>query len=247
MRPYADTVEQALRLALRLSPGGIPEPPPEARTLIVAFAADQGLAGNYSDGVVTSAMALAESLPGEVDTICIGYRALELMRLRGVEPLSVHRAPGSIEGIVSEIPDLAAQVFTAYRERGAEQLYFVYSRYESLGRYEQMHRRVLPPESELVEGAATAEAGYPPLLTAPAEQVLGHFLEEYFFVEFNRALLEGHASENGARLASMTSAASNIDERLDDLTQQYQSERQTVITSELLDVVSGAEAQREED
>lgn len=247
MRPYAEVVERALRLAMRLSDAGQAEIPEDARSLVVVFAADQGLAGNYSDRVVTAALEFAGELGGPVDLVCIGYRGLESMKMRGTNPIAVYRAPGSIEGIVSDIPDLAAQIFTAFRRRAAQRLYFVYSRYEGLGRYEEMHRRVLPPADDVTAGADQPVAGYPPLLTGPPRDILGNFIEEYFYVEFYRALLESHASENGARLASMTSASSNIDDRLGDLTQQYQSERQEVITSELLDVVSGAEAQRDED
>ncbi|MDP6107267.1 MAG: FoF1 ATP synthase subunit gamma, partial [Candidatus Brocadiia bacterium] len=81
--------------------------------------------------------------------------------------------------------------------------------------------------------------------TASPDELLGNLAEEYFFIQLYRALLEDHASENGARLLAMTAASSNIDDSLAELTKDYQSARQDAITGELLDVVGGAEALRE--
>jgi len=67
-------------------------------------------------------------------------------------------------------------------------------------------------------------------------------MEEYFFINLFGTLLESHGSEIGARLLAMTAAAANIDKRLVSLTKNYQNARQEMVTSELLDVVGGAEA-----
>lgn len=67
-------------------------------------------------------------------------------------------------------------------------------------------------------------------------------MREYLFVSLQRAFAELLASENASRLASMQAAEGNIDETLSDLNSQYRRERQSTITSELLDIVSGFEA-----
>ena len=83
---------------------------------------------------------------------------------------------------------------------------------------------------------------YEPLLGSPARELVGYLAEEYFFIQLYRALLESHSSENGARLLAMTAASGNIDDRFDEVTREFRSVRQDAITSELLDVVAGAEA-----
>jgi len=103
-------------------------------------------------------------------------------------------------------------------------------------------RPVLPPRPEQLAEAQREQFRAAPILTAPAGELLGALIEEYFFIQLYRALLESHASENGARLVAMTSASSNIDDALASLTKQFQSLRQDAITAEMLDVVSGAEA-----
>ena len=242
IRPYADVVETAMRVTLDRVPADRLEPGADAPTMAVVFASDQGLCGTYNDRVARSAVAFVHEASAPVDVVAVGQRGAQLLRLRGVEPVLAMRAPTSLEGIRSQLPDLADHVFQAYATRDAERLVFIYNAYEGMGRFKPSSRRVLPPAREALEAVDPDRFTYEPILTAPPMQLLGHFIEEYFYIELYRGLLEGHASENGARLLSMTAASTNIDKRLIELTQAFQSVRQDVITAELLDVVGGAEA-----
>lgn len=246
IRPYADVVTTALSLVLERSEMGPVEPPDDAPSLAVVFASDQGLAGPYNDRVVAAALAFRERMAGRVDFIAIGLRGRNLLALRGVEPVLATRTPSSLEGIKAQVPELAARIFDAFHQCGAEQAFFIFNVYESMGRFEECVRRIMPPVRHELTPGEERTFTYEPILTAPPAELLGHLIEEYFFVELYRSLLESHASENGARLTSMTSAASNVDDRLAELRQQFQSVRQESITSELMDVVSGSEALRGE-
>ncbi|MFC1453516.1 F0F1 ATP synthase subunit gamma, partial [Verrucomicrobiota bacterium] len=134
-----------------------------------------------------------------------------------------------------------AEVFDAYLSSGGTEMLFIFNVYGGMGRSNEQVRTVLPPSIEDM-GEDRPGFSYGPILTASPGELLGHLVEEYFFIELYRALLESHSSENGARLLAMTSAGSNIKERSADLTQEFQSARQDAITAELLDVVGGAEA-----
>ena len=81
-----------------------------------------------------------------------------------------------------------------------------------------------------------------PQFTMAQEQLFAALIRQYFFVYFYRACAESLASENASRLASMQIAQKNIAERLEELNRQYQQQRQTAITNELIDIVSGFEA-----
>ncbi|MFO7955965.1 MAG: FoF1 ATP synthase subunit gamma [Candidatus Brocadiia bacterium] len=247
IRPYADIVTTALSETLERPEVERTEPSEEARCLAVVFAGDQGLAGSYNDRIVTAAREFREQTAGPVDIFCIGLRGANLLEMRGVRPVGATRTPSSLEGIESRMPELAARIFELYRDCGAEQMYFVYTFYESMGRFDERVRRIVPPVREALRPGLERRFSYQPILTAPPSELLPHLIEEYFFVELYRSLLESHASENGARLTAMTSAATNVEDRLEDLQQQYQHVRQESITSELMDVVSGAEAQSKDD
>jgi len=237
----AEAVAMALSVALGRGAGALAELPEDAPGLAVVFASDQGLCGTYNERIVEAALEHGRSAPGRVEFIVVGHRGRDLLSMRGTEPVLALGAPGSLEAIRSRITDVAAEIYRAYGESGAQRLFFVYNEYEGMGRYRETVRRVLPPPGDDLAGAESPFS-YEPILTAPPRDVLARLAEEYFFIELCRALLESHASENGARLTSMTSASTNVDNRVADLTKQYQTARQDEITAELLEVVSGAEA-----
>ena len=78
------------------------------------------------------------------------------------------------------------------------------------------------------------------------DRLFSALVRQYLFVSLYRAYTESMASENGARLSSMQAAEKNIQERLEELTAMHRQQRQESITSELLDIVSGFEALKEE-
>jgi F-type H+-transporting ATPase subunit gamma len=243
-RQYADVVQTALRLALRLTARDRVDPPADAHELIVVFSGDQGMCGAYNERIGSAALERIERAAGPTTLVTIGHRAKELLTARtGSAPALALRAPGSLEGIRARVPDLAAAVLAQWDASGARRMTFIYNAYESMGRYTETVHQVLPPAGD--DADDSTKAGYDPILTAPPADVLAHLIEEYFFIEFYRALLESHASENGARLAAMTAAGINIEKHRTQLTQEYQSERQQVITAELLEIVGGAEALKE--
>ena len=241
IRPYTEVVQTCLGFVLDRCPAAAAAPGPGGRCLALVFASDQGLCGTYNDHVVQAAMKFSSTATGPVDFVAIGNRARSLLESHGEPPVLSTSAPTSLEGIRLQVVELAADVFHAYVERGSEEMVFIYNAYEGMGRFRENVRHVLPPgQDELGRNEGTFRTE--PILTDSPAELLGAFIEEYFFIELYRALLESHTSENGARLLSMTAAASNIEERVTGLTQQFQSVRQDAITSELLDVVGGAEA-----
>ena len=81
-----------------------------------------------------------------------------------------------------------------------------------------------------------------PTFSMDHEQLFARLLRQYLFVTLFRACAESQASEHTSRLSAMQSAQRNLDDRLEEVTLTYRRARQTVITSELLDLVSGFEA-----
>ena len=244
IRGYSEIVQTGLIVLLDRLAVGERTALTEGRCVALVFAGDQGLCGTYNNRVVAAALEFGESSPVPVDFISIGRRGYELLSARGKEPVLGAPAATSVEGVKAQLPGLAADIFDKYTELGGTELKFVYNAYEGMGRFKETVKPVLPPVRDMLGEGRAATLGYDPIITASPVELLGAFFEEYFYIELCRALLESHCSENGARLISMTAAGSNIDDRLIELTQTFQSARQDSITSELLDVVGGAEALR---
>jgi len=241
VRPCNDIVETALGavLANARAAGTADE---ALSAMVLVFGSDQGLCGTYNGRAVDAAMELRGDTGDPTHFVAIGSRAGELLRQRGIAPLLVLRAPTSIEGIRAQVNSLVTEAFEAYRETGVEQVHLVYNTYESMGRSRATVGRLLPPDFDALAEKARNAFTYEPILTAPSEELLPSFIGEFFFARFHRALLEGHASENGARLLAMTAAATNIDKRLAETTEAFQEARQEAVTAELLEIVGGAEA-----
>jgi len=215
--------------------------PDQGPALLLLFASDQGLCGNYNDRIVAAGVAFAEET-GQVEFATIGHRGKDLLAMRGRETLLDLDCPTTLESIKARVRGLAARVYERYVNRGFQRLFFAYNMYESVGRFNEHVRQILPPGRETLLSHQHPSFRSEPLLTVPPAEALGHLLEEYFFIQLYRALLESHVSENGARLASMTIASTNIEEKFTLIAQHYHQARQGQITSDLLDVVSGAEA-----
>jgi F-type H+-transporting ATPase subunit gamma len=243
MRPYSEVVETALHVALQKRTVARVEGE-EARCLAVVFGSDQGLCGNYNERLVRAVLAFKQEARRPVDFAAVGRRASDMLRLREIEPVLSSPAPTSLEGIRAQVPELAAEIFETHSARNATEMAFIYNAYEGMGRSREEVRQVLPPVLDPAADARTRAFSYEPLVTTTSSVLLAALMEEYFFIELYRAMLESHSSENGARLLTMTSASSNIDERLGELTKEFQAVRQDTITAELLDVVGGAEALR---
>lgn len=243
-RPYSEIVQTALATVLRRLQTTEENPAHAQRpALAIVFGSDQGLCGTYNEKVVNRTTDFLSEHP-ETPILVVGLRAAGVIKQKGIAPALVLEAPTSLAGIKAKVPDLAERAFTEVTEAGAEELYFIYNLYVSMGQYEETVRRVLPPSKDDLAEAMELPFRGDPILTDTPQALLGHLIEEYFFVQLFRVLLESHASENGARLLAMTAASSNIDKRIGDLTKEYQTVRQDVVTAELLDVVGGAEALR---
>jgi F-type H+-transporting ATPase subunit gamma len=100
-------------------------------------------------------------------------------------------------------------------------------------------RQILPLERPWTDCASPLAA---PLHHLPPAELLDGLAEEYLFAQVADALMESLASENSARLRAMDAASRNIDDRIEKLTRQERAARQEQTTSDMLDVVTGAEA-----
>jgi len=246
IRPYADNVEAALLEVLdRMFLAG-QAVEHGAGALIVIFSSDQGLCGPYNDRVVDAAVEYEGRHPGlNVTLATLGRRGRDLLALRGRETALTLEAPVNVEGVAAAVLETTERLYDIYIEQDIAKLLFAFNRYDSVGRFHPLIQQILPPDRGELHTHAHPRFATEPLMTTDPYTLLGPLAEEFFFIELYRAMLESLASENGARLQAMTFASRNIDDTVRELTQAYRHARQEQITSELLDVVGGAEALRD--
>jgi len=215
---------------------------------LIWLGSDHGLCGRFNEDIVNHAVDHVQEL-GVPTTRCrvlaVGARAaggLERADFTVEEDLMV---PGAAARITDTVQQLLLKIDEWQEEAGIRRVLLFYNRSRQQNTsYESVSLELLP--IDLRRFRRLEQQPWPsrnvPGFTLPRTELLRHLLRQYFFVTISRACAESQAAEHGSRLAAMQAAEKNLADRLDEVTMSYRRARQTVITSELLDVVSGFEA-----
>jgi len=247
-RPYAERMEKVIASIAGGLGAGAPAPALLRGTghngvyLFVVCTAERGLCGAFNSSIARLARDRATALMAEGKTVkflCVGKKGydilkrqfgsqiIELVELRGIRSLSFENA----DVIGRKIIDL----FEA-GEFSVATLFF--SRFRSVISQIPTAQQIIP--AELPEGAAAHEIVYD-FEPEPAE-LLATLLPRNISVQVFRALLENAASEQGARMSAMDNATRNAGDMIKKQTLTYNRTRQAMITKELIEIISGAEA-----
>ncbi len=199
-------------------------------SVLIAVCSEHGFTGAFNELLLDRAE--TELRPGQKLAV-IGRRGAALAEERGLAiswsfPMATH--VGGILGVTRRVADQLSAVSEAD---------IVFGHYQRGGFYRIAAKGILPLDPALLSRSETRSR---PLHHLAPELLLLRLEGEYLFAEITRAVMESLASENGARLRVMEAADHNIGDKLQDLRRNEQVLRQESITSELLDVVTGAEA-----
>lgn len=232
--------------------GGGPHPllqvRPEEKVLLVVVTGDRGLAGAFNATVlrrVRQALGRWES----PELLLLGKKGADYYARRDVPVRKAYR--DLFSNVTYEAAqEIADDVGEAYSRGEYDAVYVIYNRFESVMRQELTEERLLPipvgPEETSGEaGAATGAAGEEPgdyLFEPSPDEILADVLPRYLTFQVYRVLLESQAAEHAARMTAMDSATNNAGEMIEKLTLTYNRARQAAITTELIEVVSGANA-----
>lgn len=242
-RPYADKLYSLVQLLSGV--GETVEHPLLAvrepkRAGVVIVTADKGLCGSYSANIIRKADRFLKSLTEvEVELTVIGRKGIKYFRNRNYEIVNDYNQ-FTKEVVSAEVNLIAAPLMEAFEQERIDEVYLVYTQYNSAFDTVPTVQKLLPLETEATDGQAEAETDY--IYEPSAEALFNSLLPVYFENQLHRALGESLASELGARMVAMRNATDNADEMIRDLTLTFNKVRQTSITNSILEIVSGAEA-----
>ena len=212
--------------------------------LLIVATGERGLAGAFNSSIVRLARDHANRLIAEgkeVKILTVGRKGYEQLR-RNYEKNIVDRVElRSVRVLGFVNAQEIGEKVTAMFERGEfDVATLFYSRFKSVISQIPTALQVIPPVFEPVAAAAGAAAGYE---YEPEEgEILADLLPRNLSVQVFRALLENAASEQGARMSAMDNATRNAGEMIRKQTLTYNRTRQAMITKELIEIISGAEA-----
>lgn len=237
-RPYYEVLGEAIK-SIQLSRDAGASVWSEAReggkTLFVVIAGDRGLAGGYNANIfrLTEALSAGKSavfLP-------IGKKALEYFSHRGREIFSSDFEYAGEVGVGDSFT-AAELISDAYRKGEINKVVFVYTEFTSMMTQTPVYKELLPFECDEA-GACQASD---PIFEGDVEEILDSLVPDYLGGILYSAVCEALASESGARRGAMNAANKNASEMIDSLMLKYNRARQAVITQEITEIVSGAEA-----
>lgn len=247
---YYRTVELGLHVALKdikASSFDHRKVPGPHRMGAVVFGSDHGLCGRFNEEIAEHAVMRMDSIPADKENrliLAVGARVAGSMENAGVQVDENFLTPGSATQITATVQQILLKIDQWQEEAGLHYVYLFYNRHSRKRSYQPTGLQLLP--MNLKRFKRLEEEPWPshslPTFTMERQALLQRLLDQYLFVSVFRACAESQASEHASRLAAMQSAERNLDERLGDVTMSYRRARQTVITSELLDLVSGFEA-----
>ncbi|MEK9827852.1 MAG: F0F1 ATP synthase subunit gamma [Rhodospirillales bacterium] len=253
-RPFAERMERMLSSlggSVKGSPGApalIAGTGSDQTHLIVVATADRGLCGGFNVNIVRRARQLIQKLEAEGKTVkilCVGRKGRDQLR-RQYGSKIVH----TIEGVgrravaFSEADEIGEKVRSMFSDNEFDVCTIVYARFQSAISNIVTAQQLVPAEaSEQEDGAEQEDLGGAVYEYEPSEEaILAELLPRNISVQIFRALLENAASEHGSRMTAMDNATRNAGDMINSLTLTYNRTRQAMITKELIEIISGAEA-----
>jgi F-type H+-transporting ATPase subunit gamma len=249
-RPYSEHITQVIT---DLASGGVAvdhpllRAPEEVRVVgIVVLSSDRGMAGAYNAGVIRAAereIQAARSEGREYRLVTVGRKSAGYFRFRGYEIEAAF--DGMTDKPTYEDARAIAQKVVELFMGDVDQIDLVYTQFVSMGTQRVTVRRFLPLETESEDEAAdatpegpTAQFEFEPSPAAVLESLLPRYVESRLF----SALLDAAASEHASRQRAMKSATDNAEDLILKLTRRMNQARQDAITTEIMEIIGGAEA-----
>jgi F-type H+-transporting ATPase subunit gamma len=229
-------------------------PRPVRRAELVLLTSDRGLAGGFNSNIIRRAGRFLFENKGRYERIqlsTIGRKGNDFFKKQ--PGVSIRRDYAGMYSRVSyrEAANLAQELSQSVLKGEVDAVFLVYNEFLSAISQRVTLTQMLPlqslaaPEPEKDKKAAAAAASLVDFKYEPDRQgVLDRLVPQALAIKIYRALLESVASEHGARMSAMESATNNASDMIGKLTLLYNRTRQAVITKELMEIVSGAEAQK---
>jgi len=207
------------------------------RKAYVVVSADRGLAGALNTNLLKIAQEEIDSFGKEkVDLFCIGKKARDHFKRREYNIINSHVDFWADMDFNSAIT-IGQGIIEHFTTGKVDEIHVVYNYFINVGQQEVKSEMLLPLSYEEKNGV-THDRLYEP----SKEKLLSSLIPRHLNVQMWKYLLESYASEQAARMLSMENATTNAQDMIKDLTLEFNKARQAAITTEMLEIVSGAEA-----
>ena len=238
-RPYFEILRKAIdtiRHSADVKDTPLTEKRSEGKSLFIVIAGDRGLAGGYNSNIFKMTEQLSKGKDSEF--LPVGKKATEYFRHRNRDIFS-DSMPLTADVGVGCAMETASEIYEAFSGGKYSEIYLVYTKFVSMITQLPVYEQLLPLET--CEDEASS-GGFDPIIEEEPEELLNRVVPGYVGGVLYSAVCEALASESASRRSAMNAANKNAGEMIDTLMLRYNRARQAVITQEITEIVSGAEA-----
>ena len=243
-RPYAHLLGDMLRSVAAAAAEDTDHPllaqRPEKKILLVFLSGEKGLCGAFNGQLFREGQAFLKAHAGkDISFEFVGRKGRDFFRRRKV------KEAGEWTNVLVSVQfqtarDLAKKLAEGFTAGEYDAVYTIYSEFRSALSQTPVAKRLLPLQPPKESGMGGMKEEF--IFAQPAETMLARLLPRYLEIALFQAMLESAASEHAARMTAMDSATRNAGEMVDRLTLTLNRKRQAAITTEIIEVVSGAAA-----
>ena len=250
MRPYAAKLKDILQnLSASLESGDISvfsqQRNPD-KVLVVVINSNRGLCGAFNSNVLRTAVQRIQNeyssqhSTGNVSVLTIGRKATEFFSKRGYTVVSSHDSV--FDNLTYDnVSAIASTVMDAFASKKFDRVDIIYNQFKNAVVQLVTVEQLLPVETP-VETAVVTKSNTDYIFLPEKEQIVAELIPKSLKIQFYKAVLDSYASEHGARMTAMHQATDNAGDLIKELNLAYNKARQAAITKEILEIVSGAEA-----
>ncbi len=254
MRPYADKLNEMLVNILSNLEGDASTPfgieREVKRALIVVVTSNRGLCGAFNTNIIKAAVTKIENeyaeqrKAGKLDIMCIGKKANDFFKSRYKDCTLLQDHVGLFNDLsFDNVATVSSDLMDWFTEGKYDAIEVAYGRFKNAAmQFAEMDRFLPVRKIKPVAGkkGKTHKADY--IFEPTKEGLLSHLIPSILQTQFQKFLLDTHASEHGARMTAMDKATENAEDLMKDLKITYNKARQEAITSEISEIVGGAAA-----
>ncbi|MHA6324860.1 F0F1 ATP synthase subunit gamma [Roseivivax sp. CAU 1753] len=214
--------------------------------LLVVMTSERGLCGGFNTNIAKLARTHARKLLDEgkeVKILTVGKKGRDQLKREYGEHFVGHVDMSEVKRVsYADAQNIAKDVLGRFDEGAFDVATIFFARFENVVSQFPTAQQIIPAKYE-TEGGDNAEGGNTLYDYEPSEEeILADLLPRGVATQIFAALLENGASEQGSRMSAMDNATRNAGDMIDDLTIEFNRTRQAVITNELIEIISGAEA-----
>lgn len=256
LRPYASKLQeimQNLSSSLQTSEENVyakihKENVEDEKILLIPVASNKGLCGIFNGNVLRETISTLKKdfkvqyEKGNVDILCISRKVEETLRFRK------YRVIGNENSLLDKLSyenvlTFSENLMNDFADEKYDRIIFIYNQFKNAGSQILVKEQFLPiVGEETVEKEAKSADEIEYIFQPSKEDILNSLIPKSLKLQLYRILLDSLTSEHGARMVSMTKATDNAAELLKELNLSYNKARQSSITNEIIEIVSGADA-----